>query len=64
MPEMLFLYECPGQHRIYSTQDRQDMKCSRCGGDYVKIADVPRKDDETDIDHKIRTLDLKPERVN
>lgn len=64
MSETLYLFQCSGKHRIYRSEPTENVECSRCGEPYVKIADVPRIDGETEQAHHVRALTTKVERVN
>lgn len=64
LPESLFLFECKQKHRIHRHSRANNASCSRCGNPFHMIAEVPREADETEIAHRIRTLDFTPPRVH
>ena len=63
-PAVLFLFEDKTGHRIYRKSRNNHAPCSRCGSPFSLIAEVPRNEGETDVQHNIRTLAWKKPRVN
>ncbi len=56
MSEKLYLYQDHAGHRIYSKEPRTSVKCFECGEPMKFIATLPRREGESESEHKVRAL--------
>ncbi len=54
MSDKLFLYQDENGHRLYSKEVRA-VNCSDCGSPMRYVATIPRREGETESEHRVRT---------